>query len=125
MPGMSTQLNLMATKDGIFNGSSANISGEGFSGMTFTVKASSNRDYVNWIRQLSASPKKLTVATYNQLTKPSQYNKVAHYSNVSPDLYNSIVYKYMSPSEDSTQSIDSVTTINNPKARDINGMVMP
>ncbi len=77
MPGMSTQLNLMASKDGIFNGSSANISGEGFAGMTFTVKASSYSNYSSWLNKLSASSKKLDLKTYNQLAQPSEYNAVS------------------------------------------------
>jgi cytochrome o ubiquinol oxidase subunit 2 len=45
MPGMSTQLHLMAGKAGSYNGKSANISGKGFAGMTFTAKAASNDDF--------------------------------------------------------------------------------
>ena len=121
MPGMSTQINLMASKDGIFNGSSANISGEGFAGMTFTVKASSFQNYSAWLNQLSASPKKLSLNAYNQLAKPSQYNPVTNYSSVVPNLYNSIIYKYVTPTYGSN---NGSTTVVIPKGASLSGMVM-
>jgi cytochrome o ubiquinol oxidase subunit 2 len=121
MPGMSTQLNLMASKDGIFNGSSANISGEGFSDMTFAVKASSYGDYSNWLAKLSSSSKKLNLKTYNQLAEPSQYNSVTDYSNVVPNLYNAIVYKYVTPTYGSNGGL---TTVAIPKGESLSGMVM-
>ena len=121
MPGMSTQLNLVASKDGIFNGATANISGEGFSGMTFAVKASSYRDYSNWLTKLSSSSKKLNLKTYNQLAKPSQYNAVTDYSNVVPNLYNAIVYKYIAPTYGSNGGL---TTVAIPKGESLSGMVM-
>ena len=121
MPGMSTQLNLMASKNGIFNGSSANISGEGFSGMTFAVKASSYKDYSAWLNGLSKSSKKLNLKNYNQLAQPSENNAVANYSNVVPNLYNSIIYKYVTPTYGSNGGI---TTVAIPRGESLSGMVM-
>jgi cytochrome o ubiquinol oxidase subunit II len=121
MPGMSTQLNLMASKNGIFNGSSANISGEGFSGMTFSVKASSYRDYSNWLSSLSSSSTKLNLKNYNQLAKPSLNNVITDYSNVVPNLYNSILYKYVAPTYGSNGGL---TTVAIPKGESLSGMVM-
>jgi cytochrome o ubiquinol oxidase subunit 2 len=121
MPGMSTQLNLMASKNGIFSGSSANISGEGFSGMTFAVKASSYKDYSAWLTKLSGSSKKLSLKTYNQLAQPSEYNTVTNYSSVVPNLYNSILYKYITPTYGSNGGI---TTVAIPKGESLSGMVM-
>ena len=121
MPGMSTQLNLMASKDGIFNGSSANISGEGFAGMTFTVKASSYNNYSSWLSQLSSSSKKLNLNAYNQLAQPSEYNAVVGYSKVAPNLYNAIIYKYDTPTYGSN---NGSTTVTIPKGSSLQGMVM-
>ncbi|HET8884444.1 MAG TPA: ubiquinol oxidase subunit II, partial [Candidatus Saccharimonadales bacterium] len=49
MPGMVTELNLDATEQGEYKGSSANISGEGFSGMKFIAKASSQNEFDAWV----------------------------------------------------------------------------
>ncbi len=45
MPGMTTQMNLLANSQGDFNGFSSNISGDGFAGMAFTAKSVSDEDF--------------------------------------------------------------------------------
>lgn len=97
MPGMSTQLNLIANRTGNFHGSSANISGEGFASMAFTARSSSESDFNVWVKSAQSSPNHLNTQTYNQLSQPSQYNPVAYYSKPQPELYNLIVAKYLVP----------------------------
>jgi cytochrome o ubiquinol oxidase subunit 2 len=102
MPGMSTQLNLMATRVGVFQGSSANISGEGFSGMAFTVRAVSANDFAAWasLARLSPSSKPLTQETYPLLAATSTYDRVRYYAPVGDGLYTTIVNKSMVPMHD-------------------------
>lgn len=97
MPGMSTQLNLIADRTGSFHGSSANISGEGFSGMAFTAKSSSDNDFNAWVKSAQHSPQRLDSSAYNQLAQPSQNNPVTYYSKPQPELYNLIIAKYLVP----------------------------
>lgn len=97
MPGMSTQLHLVANKYGSFYGSPANIAGSGFSYMNFTAKAVSVQDFNKWVQSAKQSPRHLTQAAYNQLAKPSQSNPVVYYSIVQKDLFASTVLKYMMP----------------------------
>jgi cytochrome o ubiquinol oxidase subunit 2 len=97
MSGMSTHLHLIADKAGSYRGSSANISGEGFTGMHFTAKASSTRDFTAWVQATKDSPEHLDLATYNSLVQPSKDNPPAYYSLTEKDLYNQVVMKYMSP----------------------------
>lgn len=97
MPGMSTQLHLMASKYGSFRGSSANISGEGFAGMDFTAKATSETDFMAWTEQVRKAPALLDVSAYNLLAKPSSNNPVSYYSSEQPSLYSDVVMKYMMP----------------------------
>lgn len=97
MPGMSTQLHLMADQTGSFNGLSANISGEGFAGMTFVTKATSEASFNAWVRQVKHSSHQLNLAAYAQLAKPSQNNPIAYYSTPQVGLYNTEVMKYMMP----------------------------
>lgn len=107
MPGMSTQLNLLASSNGSYSGSSANISGVGFSGMTFITKASSESDFNNWVKAVKNSPNTLDLSSYKKLSQPSQNNQVAYYSSAAQDLYNSIVYSYLLPSAgNSGQSVN-------------------
>ena len=49
MPKMKTELYLIADKLGDFRGVSANISGEGFSGMHFITRSSSAEDFSNTV----------------------------------------------------------------------------
>jgi cytochrome o ubiquinol oxidase subunit 2 len=98
MPGMTTQLNLLASSQGSFHGSSANLSGIGFSGMTFTAHASSEAAFNQWVGQTQQSHPALTMNHYNQLAHPSSYNRPASYAAAQPGLFNAIVMKYMVPS---------------------------
>ncbi len=99
MSGMTTQLHLMADGAGKYRGSSANISGRGFAGMHFTAESKSQNDFDLWTQSVKEqSSKALTMASYDQLSQPSQNNKAVTYSSVDPDLYNKILMKYMLPS---------------------------
>ena len=97
MPGMSTQLNLMATSLGTFKGLSGNISGEGFAGMTFDAKSVSESDFNAWISGIQSQANPLTADTYATLAKPTQYVAPMYYSSVAPELYTGTVMKYMMP----------------------------
>jgi cytochrome o ubiquinol oxidase subunit 2 len=96
MPGMSTQLHLEGNKIGSYTGRSANISGDGFAGMTFTGKIMSNHDFAIWSQQATKSPR-LDQSTYDALAKPSQNNPVMYYSSPVNGLFNDVVMKYMMP----------------------------
>jgi cytochrome o ubiquinol oxidase subunit 2 len=97
MPGMSTQLHLMADKLGSYDGSSANISGNGFAGMTFTAVSATGEDFGRWIDAAKSSGKSLDAATYDRLAEPSHDNRVAYYSSPQPGLFDDVVMKYMIP----------------------------
>jgi len=97
MPGMSTQLHLMASKAGSYKGSSANISGNGFSGMAFSAKAETEADFDAWTSTTAKTAPKLTLDSYGRLAKPSRNNPVSYYSLSTDNLYDYIVMKYMEP----------------------------
>ncbi|HZL08012.1 MAG TPA: ubiquinol oxidase subunit II [Candidatus Dormibacteraeota bacterium] len=95
MPGMDTNLHLMASQYGTFNGSSANISGSGFAGMAFTAKSSSPDDFNRWVQSVKHSGADLSQQAYDKLAEPSQYNPVTYYASAQPGLYDSVIMKYM------------------------------
>lgn len=97
MPGMSTQLHLMASKTGSYPGSSANISGKGFAGMAFTAKVDSPAGYESWIRNAQKAHSQLDVASYEQLAKPGEVSHPTYYSSADNTLYNGVVMHYMMP----------------------------
>jgi cytochrome o ubiquinol oxidase subunit 2 len=97
MAGMSTRLHLMATATGSYNGSSANLSGRGFSGMKFIAKASTQTDFDTWVSTVKKSPQVLDAAQYTKLALPSENNTASAYSLAQADLYDGVVMKYMKP----------------------------
>lgn len=100
MPGMSTQLHLIADKPGSYYGSSANISGDGFAGMHFIANASSQSQYDSWLKIARSSPTRLDTAVYQRLAKPSHNNPEALYSIIDGNgLYENILLKYMVPGQ--------------------------
>jgi cytochrome o ubiquinol oxidase subunit 2 len=99
MPGMATHLNVLTNKIGDYHGSSANISGKGFAGMKFTAHASSEADFASWVKHTRSNDQALSLADYNQLAKPSSDNPVTVYGSVDSHLFDTIVMKYMMPSD--------------------------
>lgn len=97
MPGMNTQLHLMATQQGSFAGSSANISGQGFADMTFTAKAVSQSAFNAWVHQSQLGVLALTNAAYAKLGHPTNGYPVTTYASVANGLYNDIIMKDMTP----------------------------
>lgn len=101
MSGMSTQLHLMADNPGSYNGVSANISGEGFAGMKFTVDAVSNADFDNWVQQTASGNSRLDQTTYQKLAQPSSNEPVTLFAASEPGLYDSVIRRYMGHGSDS------------------------
>lgn len=99
MPGMTTQLHLMADQPGQFQGSSANLSGEGFSRMTFIAEATSESDFDQWVQSVKAAADPFGWEEYNQLAKPSVYHSTAAFALSTQDLFKQILMKYMMPME--------------------------
>lgn len=125
MPGMSTELHLMATSAGNYHGSSANISGSGFAGMTFVAKAGSRADFNNWVQSVKRSPNQLTQAAYTKLAKPSKNNSVAYYSSAANNLYNTIIMKYMMPANQPSQGSSTNDNTQTKSMPMMQGMYMP
>jgi cytochrome o ubiquinol oxidase subunit 2 len=97
MPGMSTQLHLLANQPGRFRGSSANISGHGFAGMHFVARSSTTADFNRWVKTVKQTSNGLSPVTYNQLARASTDNPVTYYYNGPARLYNNVIMKYMGP----------------------------
>jgi cytochrome o ubiquinol oxidase subunit 2 len=95
MPGMKSKLHLMADGIGIYRGSSANLSGTGFSGMTFVAKSSSEEDFEKWVQTVKESSSSLNMDEYKQLVKPSQYDPAAFFVLEQEGLFDWIIMKYM------------------------------
>lgn len=94
MTGHVNTLHLMAHKNGDYPGSSAELTGAGFSGMKFVARATSSNDFDEWVNNVKASPNALDSAEYNKLLKPSENHKTAFYAETQPDLFSTMLSKY-------------------------------
>lgn len=97
MAGMSTQLHLIADHTGTYEGSSANISGEGFAHMNFKVDATSRADFDTWVHSVKGGNQLLTDKSYAGLVKPTVLDKPRSYILPDDGLYDRVVMKYMMP----------------------------
>lgn len=95
MSGMSSQLNLMATRTGDFDGYTTNINGAGYSDMKFKVHARSSNEFEAWVKTAKASPRTLDAVEYKQLVSPSIIKEERSYHLAQADLYQSVILKYM------------------------------
>jgi len=95
MSGMRTKLHLIADQPGEFAGSSANLSGVGFSGMRFTTKATSQQGFDEWVKKAQSSSQSLEAKSYEQLAIPSEYNPVALFTLKDPELFETILHQTM------------------------------
>ncbi len=100
MPAMRSKLHLMANETGVFRGSSANLSGEGFAGMVFQATSLSQEDYENWAKQVRGSSKKIDFSSYQILAAPSEYNPQENFRLEEPDLFTAILNKYAPPTRE-------------------------
>lgn len=95
MNGMSTKLHLIANEPGEFKGRSANISGEGFADMQFDTSAVGQSDFEQWINTAKINSDYLDAGTYAELAQPSVQSEPIIYSAFTPNLYDTIIGKYM------------------------------
>ena len=95
MNGMSTKLHLQAHEIGDYAGSSANISGEGFASMRFVARALSKEDFENWAWEVKRTGEPLGDVEYEKLNDPSIEKSYRYLTLQKPDLYDTIVMKYM------------------------------
>lgn len=109
MAGMTSQLHLLAEESGTYNGSSANISGKGFAGMKFKVRADTQSAFDDWVTSVKQGGKRLSRGGYERLAHPSENNQVAYYSPVLDGLFQDIVGKYRMPRADNTRFYEGGT----------------
>ncbi len=91
MPGMETKLHAVINRPGIYDGFSANYSGEGFTDMRFKFRGMSASEFDGWVRAAKASGNPLDRPGYLALRKPSAREPVRSFAQVSPDLWGAIV----------------------------------
>jgi cytochrome o ubiquinol oxidase subunit 2 len=90
MPGMTTRLNLEADQPGIYQGLSAQFSGEGFSDMRFDLAAEPDDQFAAWVETAKAQGQTLDAASYEVLAHPSAAVAPVTYAQVAAGLFDTI-----------------------------------
>lgn len=97
MSGMTTKLHLDANSIGKYKGSSANISGEGYSDMAFTARSLSNSDFETWVGHVKDTGGTLDMERYEALARPAVVKQPGYFALKEDDLYTAVLMKYMMP----------------------------
>ena len=90
MPGMTTRLNLQADRQGVFDGQSAQFSGDGFPGMQFKVHSVAPERFAAWAQGAHGARQALDGPTYARLAEPTSYVKPMTFGAVAPGLFETI-----------------------------------
>jgi cytochrome o ubiquinol oxidase subunit 2 len=97
MNGMVTQLHLQADRSGDYYGQSTQFSGDGFSGMHFTVHAVAQDEFARWLEEARNAPSTLDRNGYLALLQESQYASPSSYRDVEPGLFQAIATQQIPP----------------------------
>jgi cytochrome o ubiquinol oxidase subunit II len=95
MPGMTTQLNLLADQPGSYPGLSAQFSGPGFSDMRFMLHAESGKSFAAWIAQTRERGGVLNVSTFAELARPTRADYELTYGLVAEDPFEAVASAHM------------------------------
>ena len=91
MAGMETELNAVINAPGVYDGFSANYSGNGFSHMRFDFHAFDAGGFDDWVETVRASGKMLDNARFAVLSQRSIDNDVEYFNEVEDDLWRRIL----------------------------------
>jgi cytochrome o ubiquinol oxidase subunit II len=97
MAGMTTQLNLLASEIGTYQGLSAQFSGDGFSDMRFDVRAVPAEEYRAWLVSTRDRGTQLDALRYERLAVPSRNDVPATFGLVPDGLFTLIVHSRGGP----------------------------
>ena len=111
MPGMNTELNLSSYQTGVYRGLSANLSGIGFSAMSFKTDVVTSSDFSNWVSYVKKSNNSLSYAKFLRLTSPKIDTSTINFSDVDTSIYVKLINSYMS----SVEKNKTVQKLNNPQ----------
>lgn len=91
MPGMETKLHAVINRAGVYDGFSANFSGDGFSHMRFKFHGLSDAGFERWVESHRAAKDELNRAVYLQLEQPSAREPVRRFGRVDPKLFDAVL----------------------------------
>jgi cytochrome o ubiquinol oxidase subunit II len=97
MPGMETKLHAVINETGVYDGFSANYSGDGFSHMRFKFHGLDPAGFDGWIAGVRQSGQALDRDRYLELEKPSEKVPPMRFSTVDGGLWDAILNMCVEP----------------------------
>jgi cytochrome o ubiquinol oxidase subunit 2 len=97
MAGMTTQLNLAASRPGVYRGENTQFNGDGFQNDRFSVIALSPADYDRWVARVRASAHPFDDAASAALFRQSSVAQPIVFSSVPPGLFQQILVRSREP----------------------------
>jgi cytochrome o ubiquinol oxidase subunit II len=91
MAGMTTQLNLVASRPGIYRGENTQFNGAGFQNEKFSVTALPPVDYDRWVASVRASAHPLDATAYAELFRQSSPPQPIVFSSIPQRLFQNIL----------------------------------
>ncbi|MEO8317238.1 MAG: cytochrome ubiquinol oxidase subunit II [Bradyrhizobium sp.] len=97
MAGMTTELNLAASRPGVYRGENTQFNGAGFQNEKFDVVALSPADYEHWLTGVQASARPLDGKALTELFQKSSPPQPIFFSSTPPDLFKDILVQSQEP----------------------------
>ncbi len=91
MPGMVSEINLIATRAGEYRGLNTQFNGEGFARQKFVARAVSDRQFRRWLNNTAQTAPPLDAAALARLRKPSLLPSPVRFGSFRGDPFRSIV----------------------------------
>jgi len=110
MNGMTTQLNLMADRPGIFRGLSSHFNGDGFSNMHFNLSAVQPAQFDAWVAHARQGGPVLDAASYRTLSEQSINVAPYTFRSAEAGLFKDILMQTLPPGPGPTPSRLSVVS---------------
>lgn len=97
MAGMRTELNLAASKPGIYRGENTQFNGAGFQAQKFEVVALPPAAHAAWLKRVRASARSLDARVYEALARPATVPQPVFYASVPDGMFNHIMMRSQAP----------------------------
>jgi len=111
MHGMAGTLYLQADHPGVYYGSSAMISGDGFADMHFDTAAVPSGEFASWVSAAQAAGPALDDSAYRVLLRQSSKVPPQTYRSVRPGLFEAIVTQQLPQGEGPQESAPSPSAV--------------
>lgn len=95
MAGMRTQVHLVPSEIGVYQGLNTQYNGAGFSDMHFEVHVVDPAEMQKWVANVKTTPNILNDAAYHQLLNPSVADPPKFFTGVQPNFFNQVVMLYL------------------------------